>query len=200
MSSLYENFLAMQEAALFASSGYSMIPENSRHIRIGQLYKLWKNRTAAIASGNYLEEADRIIPVLYHENIIPFYSEDVYSRNAIIGTLNNYLQEEKRCNFTWAQRLKACLGVAKGLSYLHSGVGDHGRGHRRCFKEQKMINMVLRFHDGGSEQLIDPYITDDVDRRSFHRFIEIAYKCISLNIEDRPKMDKIVKTIEEAFG
>ncbi|GKE73100.1 hypothetical protein Tco_1535141, partial [Tanacetum coccineum] len=77
MSSLYVNFLGMQEAALFASSGYSKIPENSRHIRIGQLYKLWKNRTSAIASGNYLEEADHIIPLLYHENIIPFYSEDV---------------------------------------------------------------------------------------------------------------------------
>ncbi|GKA18942.1 protein kinase, ATP binding site-containing protein [Tanacetum coccineum] len=237
-----------------------------------------------------VKELDHIIPLLYHENIIPFYSEDVYIKNAIIGTLNNYLQEEKRCNFTWAQRLKACLGVAKGLSYLHSGVGDHGRvihgsvrshsillnenleakigglygsvllrvnqplpeiyrprklnslsscstdpvylesdilniesdiysygilmfeiltgmecdGHDQGraigdYKEQKMINMVLRFHDGGSEQLIDPYITDDVDRRSFHRFIEIAYKCISLNIEDRPKMDKIVKTIEEAL-
>ncbi|GKD15223.1 protein kinase, ATP binding site-containing protein, partial [Tanacetum coccineum] len=40
---------------------------------------------------------------------------------------------------------------------------------------------------------------DDVDRRSFHMFIEIAYKCICLNIKDRPTMDEIVKTIEEAL-
>ncbi|GJV97682.1 RNA-directed DNA polymerase, eukaryota [Tanacetum coccineum] len=119
--------LCMEEAVHFASSEYLKISENSRHIRTGQLYKLWKNRAAAIASGNYLEEADQIIPLLYHENIIPFDSEDVYRKNAIIGTLSDYLSEERRYNFTWAQRLKTCLGVAKGLSYLHSGVGDHDR-------------------------------------------------------------------------
>nr|GEW23625.1 protein kinase, ATP binding site-containing protein [Tanacetum cinerariifolium] len=62
-----------------------------------------------------------------------------------------------------------------------------------------MLNLVLRLHDDGPEQLIDPYIVDDVDRRSFHIFIEIAYKCISLDIKERPTMDEIVKTIEEAL-
>ncbi|GKE93038.1 hypothetical protein Tco_1574133, partial [Tanacetum coccineum] len=62
-----------------------------------------------------------------------------------------------------------------------------------------MINLVLRFHDDGPERLIDPLIINNVDRRSFHMFIETAYKCISLNIKDRPTMEEIVKTIDEAL-
>ncbi|GKD58993.1 protein kinase, ATP binding site-containing protein [Tanacetum coccineum] len=264
----------------------SEIFENSRHVEIKKLYELWQNRTAAIASGNYPEEADHIISKLHHENIIPFYDENgPYKEYAIIGRLNAYLGEEKnRRNFTWAQRLRTCIDVAKGINYLHSGVGDHGRvihayvhndnillnknleakvcglygsvlvranqprpeiyrstpgllstdpvyletkilniesdiysygilmfsiltgvkdAYRRRaigdYKEQQLMNLVLRYHDNGPEHLIDPYIVDNVDRRSFHMFIETAYKCISLNIKDRPTMDEIVKTIEEAL-
>ncbi|GKD27315.1 hypothetical protein Tco_1233529, partial [Tanacetum coccineum] len=88
------------------------ISENSLHVKIWQLYNLWKNRTAAIASGNYPEEADQIISKLHHENIIPFYSENgPYKEYAIIGRLNYYLLEEKnRRKFTWAQRRRTCLG------------------------------------------------------------------------------------------
>ncbi|GJR60867.1 hypothetical protein Tco_1503029 [Tanacetum coccineum] len=43
-----------------ASSENLKISENSHHIEIGQLYELWKNRTAAIAAGNYPEEAEII--------------------------------------------------------------------------------------------------------------------------------------------
>nr|GEY87580.1 RNA-directed DNA polymerase, eukaryota [Tanacetum cinerariifolium] len=84
------------------------ISESSRHVEIGKLYELWQNRTAAIASGNYPEEADQIISKLHHANIIPFYSKNgPYKEYAIIGRLNDYLEEEKNRR-------------AKGLSYLHS--------------------------------------------------------------------------------
>ncbi|GKA74351.1 protein kinase, ATP binding site-containing protein, partial [Tanacetum coccineum] len=230
-------------------------------------------------------KTDEIISKLHHENIIPFYNEyGPYKEYAIIGRLNAYLEEEKnRQTFTWVQRLRTCIGIAKGLSYLHLGVGDHGRvihanfesrnilldenleakicglhysvlvrpnqplleiyrpvyglwftdpvykessilnvesdiysygmimfeiltGMRADvgvvigdYKQQKLINLVRRFYGDGPENLIDPYIIDNVDRRSFHMFIDIAYKCISFNITDRPTMDEIVKTIEEAM-
>ncbi|GKE10500.1 protein kinase, ATP binding site-containing protein, partial [Tanacetum coccineum] len=283
-----ENVPINQEDINVAFSENLKISESSRHVEIGKLYELWQNRTAAIASGNYPEEADQIISKLHHANIIPFYSKNDPSKEyAIIGRLNDYLEEEKnRRNFTWAQRLRTCIGVAKGLSYLHSGVGDHGRviygrllshgvlldenmeakisglycsvlvranqprpaiyrpaPYVSCsidpvyleskilniesdiysygilmfeiltgmqdayedraigdYKEQKLINLVLRFHDDEPEQLIDPYIIDNVDRRSFRMFVETAYKCISLNIKDRPTMDETAKTIEEALN
>nr|GEW39412.1 protein kinase, ATP binding site-containing protein [Tanacetum cinerariifolium] len=267
-----ENVPIKQEDINVAFSENFKISENSCYVEIEKLYELWQNRTAAIASGNYPEEADQIISKLHHENIIPFYSENgPYKEYAIIGRLNDYLEEEKNRR------------IAKGLSYLHFGVGDHGRvihanfesrhvlldenleakicglhysvliranqplleiyrpvyglwftdpvykessilnvesdiysygmimfeiltGMRADvdvvigdYKQQRLINLVRRFYGDGPEKLIDPYIIDNVDRRSFHIFIEIAYKCISFNITDRPTTDEIVKTIEEAM-
>ncbi|GJS18527.1 protein kinase, ATP binding site-containing protein [Tanacetum coccineum] len=279
-----ENVPIKQEDINVAFSENFKISENSCYVEIEKLYELWQNRTAAIASGNYPEEADQIISKLHHENIIPFFSHDQYNEYAIIGRLKAYLEVEKnRQTFTWVQRLRTCIGIAKGLSYLHLGVGEHGRvihgnfessnvlldenleakicglhysvlvranqplleiyrpvyglwftdpvyeessilnvesdiysygiimfeiltGMRADvdvvigdFKQQRLINLVRRFYGDGPEKLIDPYIIDNVDRRSFQMFIEIAYKCISFNITDRPTMDEIVKTIEEAM-
>ncbi|XP_076958335.1 putative receptor-like protein kinase At1g30570 [Bidens hawaiensis] len=40
------------------------------------------------------------------------------------GSLERYLDSS---NLTWTQRLRICIGVARALSYLHSGLG-HGYG------------------------------------------------------------------------
>ncbi|GKF16904.1 protein kinase, ATP binding site-containing protein [Tanacetum coccineum] len=103
--------------------------ENSRYVEIEQLFELWIDRTDDIASGNYPEEADQIISKLHYENVIPFFSEDDQGENASIQNLKIYLQSDgsNRYTCTWAKRLKACISIAKGLCYLHSGVGDHGR-------------------------------------------------------------------------
>ncbi|GJV75053.1 protein kinase, ATP binding site-containing protein [Tanacetum coccineum] len=66
------------------------------------------------------------------------------------------------------------------------------------YKPQRLINIV-RCYDNKHEQLIDPSLRDHIDRRSFHMFTEITYKCISLNVKHCPMMDEIVKTIEEAL-
>ncbi|GJV97680.1 ribonuclease H-like domain, reverse transcriptase, RNA-dependent DNA polymerase [Tanacetum coccineum] len=130
-----------------------------------------------------------------------------------VRLLSRFMQEPREQHM---KAIKQVLPYVKGtkdygITYKHNG-GDkiHGfsdrmesDGHQGRaigdYAEQKMLNLVLRFHDDGPHHLIDPYIVDDVDRRSFHMFIEIAYKCISLNIKDRPTMDEIVKTIEEAL-
>ncbi|KAI3826967.1 hypothetical protein L1987_01028 [Smallanthus sonchifolius] len=64
---------------------------------------------------------------------------------------------------------------------------------------QHLIKLVRRYYDVGLENLTDPYIRGQMNRRSFYSVKEIAYKCISLNIKDRPTMDVIIKTIEEAL-
>lgn len=46
---------------------------------------------------------------------------------------------------------------------------------------QFLINFVRRYFDDGLDMLIDPFIKDQIDRRSFHTFKYIAYECISLN-------------------
>ncbi|GJX52853.1 protein kinase, ATP binding site-containing protein [Tanacetum coccineum] len=67
------------------------------------------------------------------------------------------------------------------------------------YKPQRLINIVRRCYDNKPEQLIDPVLRDDIDRRSFQMFIDIAYRCISLNLKDRPTMDEVAKTLSEAL-
>ncbi|XP_076920888.1 uncharacterized protein LOC143582141 [Bidens hawaiensis] len=66
-------------------------------------------------------------------------------------------------------------------------------------KPQFLINLVRQYYDAGLEILKDPRISDHIDRRSFSLFKEIAYKCLSLNIKERPSIDMIIEKIEEAL-
>ncbi|KAL7614990.1 probable serine/threonine-protein kinase PBL28 [Lactuca sativa] len=53
------------------------------------------------------------------------------------GSLDNYLATDY---LTWVQRLQICLGAARGLNYLHSGVGE---GHRVLHRDIKSSNVLL---------------------------------------------------------
>ncbi|KAL4556063.1 hypothetical protein LXL04_038703 [Taraxacum kok-saghyz] len=52
------------------------------------------------------------------------------------GSLDNYLAAD----LTWVQRLLICLGAARGLNYLHTGVGE---GHRVLHRDIKSSNVLL---------------------------------------------------------
>ncbi|GKE64402.1 protein kinase, ATP binding site-containing protein [Tanacetum coccineum] len=214
------------------------------------------------------------------EKVILVYKGD----NDIHKTLVGYLQNKDRRLHTWSRRLRICIGVAKGLNYLHSGVEGVGRvihndiqiknimfddlepkivgfyhsvivpknqlhaqinfdAHQQnnldpishetglldtttdvysygilmfellsgmlaheekaigddYFKPQRLINIVRRCYDNRPEQMIDPCLRDHIDPRSFQIFIDIAYRCISFNLKDRPTMDEVVKMIKEAW-
>ncbi|PWA76459.1 hypothetical protein CTI12_AA219700 [Artemisia annua] len=62
-----------------------------------------------------------------------------------------------------------------------------------------MIKLVRRCSDHGLDKLIDRVLRDQIGGRSFHIIKEMAYKCISYNMKDRPTLDRIIKSIEEAL-
>ncbi|GKD87143.1 protein kinase, ATP binding site-containing protein [Tanacetum coccineum] len=65
---------------------------------------------------------------------------------------------------------------------------------------QLLMNLVRRYsYDDRVVKLIDPLIKDQIDIRSFLIFKEIASKCISLNLKERPSWNRIIKRLEEAL-
>nr|GFB50268.1 probable receptor-like protein kinase At5g59700 [Tanacetum cinerariifolium] len=69
----------------------------------------------------------KIVSRLQHENIIPFIGYLLEGREKCLVyewagnvSLSTYLHK-----LTWAERLKICIGAAKGLKYLHSGLGEY---------------------------------------------------------------------------
>ncbi|KAI3799830.1 hypothetical protein L1987_35134 [Smallanthus sonchifolius] len=53
------------------------------------------------------------------------------------GSLDNHLSST---NLTWEKRVRICLGAARGLEYLHGGVGE---GHRVLHRDVKSSNILL---------------------------------------------------------
>ncbi|KAI3511207.1 hypothetical protein L1887_18352 [Cichorium endivia] len=258
-----------------------------------QLSEQWQNRRSVAIKcldpkghqgKKEFDNEVKLISSFHHPNIIPFvgYCDDpdqmiIVSKYAINGSLDHHLQDqEKRKQLTWAQRLRICLGAAKGLEYLHYGLGKDRKVIHRDVKSANILldeNMEAKICDFGlskqipknqqdsqvytkvagtdvyvdplyrernvltkesdvysfgvvlfemlsgtlaywrpplmnlvqhqykhePEKLIDPVIRDGIDSRCLHTFIELAYKCISLNSGERPTMDRIIDKIDDAI-
>ncbi|KAL4587863.1 hypothetical protein LXL04_000737 [Taraxacum kok-saghyz] len=76
------------------------------------------------------------------------------------------------------------------LVYREGRIGD---------ERQFLMNTVRRYHQNEPDKVIDPYIRDQINSRSFDTFKEIAYQCISLTLRERPKLDTVIKKLEEAL-
>ncbi|MFS7919833.1 putative protein kinase RLK-Pelle-RLCK-VIIa-2 family [Helianthus anomalus] len=82
-----------------------------------------------------------------HPNIVSllgFCSEDhemfLIFEFASKGSLENCLEKNKMANVTWAQRIQICLGVARGLNYLHANL----EGKRMILhRDVKSANILL---------------------------------------------------------
>lgn len=118
----------------------------------GQLSESWGNRTATFKRFNdnlcdgkkeYFLNELKVISNLKHENIIPFLGYCDEGKEMIMvyeypvdGSLLTYLDWR---SLTWQQRLEICLDAARGLNYLHSGLGQHGTVIHGSFRDTNIL-------------------------------------------------------------
>ncbi|KAI3511081.1 hypothetical protein L1887_18225 [Cichorium endivia] len=67
-------------------------------------------------------------------------------------------------------------------------------------RSEILMTSVRRHNQNEPDKLIDPDIKLQMDTRSFDLFIQIAYQCISFNFKDRPRMETVIVTLEEALN
>ncbi|GJV87815.1 gag-pol polyprotein [Tanacetum coccineum] len=103
----------------------------------------YSDRNGTYKSGFLYSDELKILSRCHHVNILPFIGycdeKDVFLQQGAHGdkviliyngvndldqTLVGYLQNKDRRHHSWARRLRICIGVAKGLNYLHSGIGS----------------------------------------------------------------------------
>ncbi|XP_071718464.1 phytosulfokine receptor 2-like [Rutidosis leptorrhynchoides] len=136
----------------------------------GKLSERWLNRKVAIKflqpkgdqeqmEINFRSELQMIFN-FNHENIISFIGYCDEGNEKIIvyelaanGSLDDYLEkEDNRRSLTWAQRLNICKGAARGLDYLHSGLGEEKRVIHRDVKSGNILldeNLEAKICDFG---------------------------------------------------
>ncbi|KAD4384973.1 hypothetical protein E3N88_25141 [Mikania micrantha] len=98
-------------------------------------------------TAEFLQEIS-VLPYFRHQNLIMlvgFCDEDherilVYEY-ASNGSIDQYISSiDSRNNYAWAQYLQICLDAARGLQFLHDGVGEH---HRIIHRDIKSSNILL---------------------------------------------------------
>ncbi|GJT13887.1 protein kinase, ATP binding site-containing protein [Tanacetum coccineum] len=205
----------------------------------------------------------KILSRLHHENILPFIGycdeKDVFLQEGvddgdkvilvyefgswICRSLDVYLRQESKEYFSWAERLEICVGIAKGLNYLHSGVEEVGRVIHNDFQSKNIMldtyyePKIMGFYHSVivPENQLHTQVNSHVRHQHnpdpiYHEiglfdtttdvysygilmfemlmwmpaneekmFIDIAYRCISFNLKDRPTMDEVAKTLTEAL-
>ncbi|CAH1416425.1 unnamed protein product [Lactuca virosa] len=296
-----ESFVIPLEEIVLATQNFrDTVGGGTGNVYKGQLSKRWGNRTAAIKrfhqdndqNKDYFRNDLKLVSSFHHENVIGFigYCDEanemitIYDY-AINGSVHHHLYKpeiNKSNCLTWTERLHICIGAARGLEYLHSGLWQDTRViHRNiqltnilldenlqakisnftvsllvdrnqpqayddlrarngyyqdpiydesglvntqsdiysfgvvmlemlsgteAYKRrtigdgqpQTLIHLVRHHYHEGLDILIDPVIRDQINMHSFRAFIKIVYRCVSLKLEDRPTMKKIIKQIEEA--
>ncbi|GJZ53138.1 protein kinase, ATP binding site-containing protein [Tanacetum coccineum] len=200
----------------------------SAHLQYAQLQSKRHKRDVYHGKNEFLNQLKLLI-TFQHENIVPFIGycdeddEMITALHEVLNSLHKVLGEDKfpETSQESMKRLLRVSGITWIPFYLESG---HPKGKLMCTrldsfslnygpgcwliiqkefgdaKPQTNVKFGPAFYyDDGLDKLIDPFIRDQIVRRSLLTFEEMAYKCISFNTKDRPTMDKIIKTIEDAL-
>ncbi|KAI3697314.1 hypothetical protein L6452_30247 [Arctium lappa] len=185
----------------------------------GELSERWQNRTAAIkrlGQKSYQEKDKfqhelKLVYRFHHQNIIPFLgycdeglrntpNSQVYIK--VVGTdfyLDPIYRESgilRKESDVYSFGVVLFEMLSGTLAYRERSFGDG--------EEQYLISrvrqLVHRYSVDRLNELIDPHIKDHIDTRSSDLFKEIAYQCISLDVQKRPTMDMIIKSIKDALN
>ncbi|CAH1436328.1 unnamed protein product [Lactuca virosa] len=151
------------EETQVGDGGFGMVykgklSENNRLVAIKRL-----NPSSRQGNVEFKNEV-KMVSNFNHPNIIPFigYCEEANEQIVVYEyatniSLDHHLQDpNKRCCLTWVQRLKIGLGAARGIKYLHSGVGEHRRVIHRDVKSANILlddNMEAKICDFGLSRL-----------------------------------------------
>ncbi|KAL7612712.1 hypothetical protein Lser_V15G06114 [Lactuca serriola] len=134
----------------------------------GQLSNHWENQQVAVKrlnvegsqGTNEFHNEVKLVSSFNHPNIIRFvgYCDDanekiIVCKYATNRSLDYHLNDpDRRSRLTWEQCLKICLGAARGVNYLHSGLGKHCRVIHTDFKSANVFldeNMEAKICDFG---------------------------------------------------
>ncbi|KAJ9556486.1 hypothetical protein OSB04_011100 [Centaurea solstitialis] len=146
------------KADLFHFDVQKYVPKNMfQHVSMEELSG-YQRRKSTVAvkrldrrygqgTAEFLQEIS-VLPYFRHPNLVSLlgFCDEGQERILVYefaskGSLDGYIRStDTKKNHTWAQRLQICLDAARGIEFLHNGVGEH---HRIIHRDIKSSNILL---------------------------------------------------------
>ncbi|KAI3821864.1 hypothetical protein L1987_09439 [Smallanthus sonchifolius] len=114
-------------------------------------------------NAEFLQEIS-VLPYFRHPNLVKLvgFCDENHERILVYeyasnGSLAEYISSTDNRNiYSWTQHLQICLDAARGLEFLHNGVGEHHRIIHRDIKSSNILlgqNMVGKISDFGLSRI-----------------------------------------------
>ncbi|KAK9937790.1 hypothetical protein M0R45_014559 [Rubus argutus] len=99
--------------------------------------------------------------------------------------------EECQLKLDWPTRHNICVGIARGLAYLH----EESR-LKIVHRDIKATNALLLKENGNLLDLVDPRLGSDFNKEDVMITINVALLCSNVIAADRPTMSSVVSMLE----